>query len=99
MISQKKYLDAASDHTNESCELVCLDLRMPEMGGKEAIRKIRDQETIAGVLKRVKIIVTTIHTDTVSITTALTGRCDTYWVKPIDIAKLKEELRTLGPIQ
>jgi hypothetical protein len=33
------------------------------------------------------------------ITTALLGRCNGYMVKPIDTAKLKKELKTLGLIQ
>jgi response regulator of citrate/malate metabolism len=41
----------------------------------------------------------TIHTDTEDITTALLGRCDSYLVKPIDTAKLKKELKTLGLIR
>jgi two-component system chemotaxis response regulator CheY len=80
-------------------DLVCMDLRMPQMDGQEAIREIRKQEDAKGVSKRAKIIVTTIHTDTESIATALLGRCDAYLVKPIDTAKLKKELISLGLIQ
>ena len=77
-------------------DLVCMDLRMPQMDGQEAIREIRKQEAARPASKRAKIIVTTIHTDTESIATALLGRCDAYLVKPIDIAKLKKELISLG---
>jgi two-component system chemotaxis response regulator CheY len=80
-------------------DLVCMDLRMPEMNGQEAIREIRRQEAERRVAKPAKIIVTTIHTDTESIATALLGRCDAYLVKPIDTAKLKKELMSLGLIQ
>jgi two-component system chemotaxis response regulator CheY len=80
-------------------DLVCMDLRMPRMDGQEAIREIRRQETIGRVSKTAKIIVTTIHTDSESIATALLGRCDAYLVKPIDTAKLKKELIALGLIQ
>jgi CheY-like chemotaxis protein len=76
-----------------------MDLRMPVMDGQEAIRDIRRQEVAGGVEKRARIIVTTIHTDTESITGALLGRCNAYLVKPIDTAKLKTELKALGLIQ
>jgi two-component system chemotaxis response regulator CheY len=80
-------------------DLVCMDLRMPQMDGQEAIREIRKQEAARQPSKRAKIIVTTIHTDTESIASALLGRCDAYLVKPIDTAKLKKELVSLGLIR
>jgi two-component system chemotaxis response regulator CheY len=83
----------------QSYDLVCMDLRMPQMDGQEAIREIRKQEAIAGVTKAVKIIVTTVHTDMEDVTEALLGRCNAYLVKPIDAAKLRKELRNLGLIQ
>ncbi len=84
---------------HQSYDLVCMDLRMPEMDGQEAIREIRKQEAVAGVAKATKIIVTTIHTDMDSITGALLGRCNAYIVKPIDTAKLRNELVSLGLIK
>jgi response regulator of citrate/malate metabolism len=33
------------------------------------------------------------------VTKSLLGGCDAYLVKPIEIAKLKKELKTLGLIQ
>jgi len=83
---------------HQSYDLVCMDLRMPQMDGQEAIREIRKQEAAAGVLKPAKIIVTTVHSKMEDITTALLGRCNAYLVKPIDIAKLRKELKTLGLI-
>jgi len=80
-------------------DLVCMDLRMPQMDGQEAIREIRKQESARHASKPAKIIVTTIHTDTEDIATALLGRSDAYLAKPIDTAKLKRELKALGLIQ
>ena len=77
-------------------DLVCMDLRMPEMNGHEAIREIRRQEATAGVLRTTKIIVTTAHSDMESITQALLGKCNSYLVKPIDTRKLLSELQELG---
>ena len=97
----KQAVDAVSlaRQNRQSYDLVCMDLRMPVMDGQEAIREIRKQEVAASVAKPAKIIVTTVHTDMVDITTALLGRCNAYLVKPIEIAKLKKELITLGLIQ
>ena len=85
--------------SHQEYDLVCMDLRMPQMDGQEAIREIRKQEASAGALRAAKIIVTTIHTDTEDIARALLGRCDAYLVKPIDTGKLKQELKAMGLIQ
>jgi two-component system chemotaxis response regulator CheY len=84
---------------HQSYDLICMDLRMPQMDGQEAIREIRKQEISAGVSNIAKIIVTTIHTDMEDITTALLGRCNAYLVKPIDTAKLTKELKAFGLIE
>jgi two-component system chemotaxis response regulator CheY len=84
---------------HQSYDLICMDLRMPRMDGQDAIREIRKQEAAASVSKVAKIIVTTIHSEMEDITTALLGRCNAYMVKPIDTAKLKKELKTLGLVQ
>jgi len=100
-VDGKKAVNAVrlARENHQSYDLVCMDLRMPEMDGQEAIREIRKQEAAAGVSKTAKIIVTTVHTDTESITGALLGRCNAYLAKPIDTAKLKKELKDLGLIQ
>jgi two-component system chemotaxis response regulator CheY len=85
---------ARSDH--RGYDLVCMDLRLPEMDGQEAIREIRRQEMAEGAGKPAKIIVVTSHSDTESISRALLGRCNAYVVKPISLAKLGQELKKLG---
>lgn len=84
---------------HQSYDLICMDLRMPMMDGQEAIREIRKQEASMEAANPSRIIVTTAHTDTESIAGALLGRCNSYLVKPIDIAKLQVELKTFGLIQ
>jgi two-component system chemotaxis response regulator CheY len=88
---------ALKNHQNY--DLICMDLRMPEMDGQQAIREIRKHETAAGVANPARIIVTTAHTDSDSIAGALMGRCNSYLVKPIDIAKLRTELKSFGLIK
>jgi two-component system chemotaxis response regulator CheY len=100
-VDGKEALDAvcAARQCNQSYDLVCMDLRMPELDGQEAIREIRKQEAARGGTKAAKIIVTTIHTEMEDITAALLGQCNAYLVKPIDTAKLKNELKALGLIR
>jgi two-component system chemotaxis response regulator CheY len=94
----KKAVEAvnAAIVSKKNYDLVCMDLRLPEMDGHAAIREIRKSEGTARVSNAVKIIVTTAHDDTDSIARAVMGRCNAYLVKPIDIAKLKKELKALG---
>jgi two-component system chemotaxis response regulator CheY len=84
---------------HHSYDLVCMDLRMPEMDGVQAISEIRKQEASSGSLKSSKIIVTTAHADVESIKGALMGGCNAYLVKPIDTAKLLMELKNLGLVE
>jgi two-component system chemotaxis response regulator CheY len=84
---------------HQNYDLICMDLRMPVMDGQEAIREIRKQEADAGGANAAKIIVTTAYTDTDSITGALLGRCNAYLVKPIELAKLRDELKVFRLIR
>lgn len=79
-------------------DLICMDLRMPVMNGDEAMREIRKQETAARVANPALIIVTTAHNDTNSIAGALLSHCNAYMVKPLNLAKLKNELKERGLI-
>jgi two-component system chemotaxis response regulator CheY len=96
----KEAVEAAASAlgSRQSYDLICMDLKMPVMDGQAAIREIRKQEVASRAVNPAKIIVTTAHTDSESIAGALLGRCNAYLVKPIDIAKLKAELKTLGLI-
>jgi two-component system chemotaxis response regulator CheY len=77
-------------------DLICMDLRMPVMNGDEAMHEIRKQEAAARVANPALIIVTTAHNDSDSIAGALLSRCNAYLVKPINLAKLKGELKARG---
>ena len=77
--------------------LICLDIMMPEMDGQEALRRIREQEETRGILSSngAKIVMTTALGDIKNVSTAYQSLCDGYLTKPIQKAKLLEELRKL----
>jgi two-component system chemotaxis response regulator CheY len=83
-------------------DLVCLDIMMPEMDGKEALKQIRAKEEAQGILaadQRVKIIMTTALDDIKNINASFRDLADAYLVKPIDKAKMLDELRKLKLIK
>ena len=82
-------------------DLICMDIMMPEMDGQEALRKIRAQEEASGILstKGVKIVMTTALGDPKNVIAAFGNLCDAYLTKPVQKAKLLEELRKLKLIE
>jgi two-component system chemotaxis response regulator CheY len=82
-------------------DLVCMDLFMPNMGGLEALKLIRQEEETSG-LTRVhgsKVIITTAAGDRDSISVAFRELCDAYLVKPIDAAELLDLVYCLCAIE
>ena len=82
----------------EPYDLICLDIMMPKMDGQEALKEIRRIETAAGVAasKRARIVMTTALADRENVMEAIRGSCDYFLTKPIQKAKLLEELRALA---
>jgi two-component system chemotaxis response regulator CheY len=85
----------------EPYDLVCLDIMMPEMDGQTALKLIRGMEEASGIFstKGAKIIMTTALDSYKNIVDAFHGLCDAYLTKPIDRAKLLDELRKLKLIE
>lgn len=81
----------------EPYNLICLDIMMPEMGGQEALRQIRELEEARSTLSlgRAKIVMTSALDDPKNVINAYKNLCDAYLTKPIQKAKLLEELRKL----
>ncbi len=82
-------------------DLICMDIMMPEMDGKEAVQQVRALEDAGGVVSNrgVKIIMTTAVTDLKEVMQSFQELCDAYLFKPIDTAKLLGELRSLQLVQ
>ena len=81
-------------------DLICLDIMMPEMDGRAALKEIRGQEVARGILssRGSKIVMTTALGDAKNIFATFHDLCDGYLIKPIGKAKLLETLHTLNLI-
>lgn len=71
-------------------DLICMDIMMPEMDGRDAVREIRQMEEAHGVTSThgAKIIMTTAIGDIKVVSRCFWELCDAYLVKPIDLAEL-----------
>lgn len=82
---------------DEPYHLVFLDILMPEMDGHETLEKMREEEKKAGrpLGKGSKIIITTALKDSKNIMKSFRNACDGFITKPIDKAKLINEVRKI----
>jgi two-component system, chemotaxis family, chemotaxis protein CheY len=81
--------------SGQGYDLICMDIMMPEMDGREAIRRVRALEQARGIRSTggVKIVMTTALDDYKEVSQCFTDLCDAYLVKPIDLAKLLRHMR------
>jgi two-component system chemotaxis response regulator CheY len=81
-------------------DLICLDIMMPNMDGRTALKKIRQIELEQGIggFDNVKVIMTTALGDNQNILGSFRDGCEAYIVKPIDKNKFLDELVKLGLI-
>jgi two-component system chemotaxis response regulator CheY len=75
-------------------DLVCTDIMMPEMDGREAVRQIRAFEETRGVssTRGAKIIMTTAVNDIKEVMQCFGELCDAYLTKPIDLNQLLNQM-------
>ena len=84
----------------EPYELICMDIKMPQMDGmeaKKAIRKLEHQHGIKG-FDGAKIIMATALDDRKNIIGAFKQGCESYIVKPFKEQDIITELQKLGLI-
>jgi two-component system chemotaxis response regulator CheY len=90
----------AAAQQNQRYDLICMDILMPEMDGRDAIRVIRHMEANASIYGGgAKIFMTSALDDVKEIVRAFRGLCDAYLVKPIDTRKLLDELKGHNLVQ
>jgi len=82
-------------------DLICMDIMMPEMDGREAVRRARALEEEHGILSTsgAKIIMTTAVDDIKEVIRCFQELCDAYLVKPIDLAQLLSHMKSYQLIQ
>jgi len=82
--------------SGHSYDLICMDIMMPEMDGREAVRQIRDMEEAAGTVSTygAKIVMTTAVDGIKEVSRCFRELCDAYLVKPIDLSKLLCQMKS-----
>ena len=82
----------------EPYDLICLDIMMPNMDGRQALKAIRQIESEHGIsgLDCVKVIMTTALEDPKNVIGSFREGCEAYIVKPVKKDKLFEEMGKLG---
>ena len=78
--------------------LICMDIMMPEMDGREAVKQVRALEEARGILSSqgVKIIMTTAVDDVKEVVRCFHELCDAYLVKPINLSELLKKIKSYG---
>ena len=78
-------------------DLICMDILMPEMNGREAVRKMRAMEQSRGIpsSRGAKIIMVTSVKDIREVFRCFEDLCDEYLLKPVDLARLESHLKAL----
>jgi len=99
-VNGKEAVDAFGRALDEGqkYDLVCMDIMMPEMNGREAVRQVRAMEQARGILSTggVKIIMTTAVNDIKEVARCFEELCDAYLVKPIRLAELLNQVKSYG---
>jgi two-component system chemotaxis response regulator CheY len=77
-------------------DLICMDIMMPEMDGREAVKQVRALEEEFGILSSsgAKIIMTTAVDDVKEVVRCFHELCDCYLTKPVDLATLLGHMKT-----
>jgi two-component system chemotaxis response regulator CheY len=77
-------------------DLICMDIMMPEMDGRQALKQVRALEEAHGTLSTqgAKIIMTTAVNEFKEVARCFEELCDAYLLKPIDLSKLLKHIKS-----
>lgn len=77
-------------------DLICLDIMLPKMDGREVLKSLRDAEVSGGIegLEGVKVIMITGLSDKENILGSFREGCEGYLIKPISPDKLVNQLKS-----
>jgi len=91
----------AAIELGQSYNLICMDIMMPEMDGREAVRHIRALEQERGILSTfgAKIFMTTTVQQVREVFLCFKELCDAYLMKPIDLGQLVNQMKFYQLIQ
>jgi two-component system chemotaxis response regulator CheY len=100
-VNGKEAIDAFSIALGEDkpYDVIFLDIMMPEMDGREALKLIRQKENEDGIQPKneVKIImITALDTPKEVINAYYHGGCTNYLVKPVDKKKIESVIKELN---
>jgi two-component system, chemotaxis family, chemotaxis protein CheY len=102
-VNGKEAVDAfrSSLEHGQRYDLICMDIMMPEMNGREAVRRVRALEEEHGIVSTsgAKIIMTTAMDDIKEVIRCFKELCDAYLIKPIDLAKLLGHMKSFQLVQ
>lgn len=88
---------ASKRSENTPYDLVCLDILLPGMSGREVLRNIRAMEESDVVVSHTsRIVMITALDDKPNVINSFREQCDAYIVKPIQMRELREQLALLG---
>jgi two-component system chemotaxis response regulator CheY len=81
--------------SGQKYDLICMDIMMPEMDGREAVRQVRAMEQAQGISSTygAKIIMTTAVQDIKEVIRCFQELCDSYLMKPVDLDQLLSQMK------
>ncbi len=97
-VNGKEAVDAfrSALDSGQGYDLICMDILMPEMDGREAVRQVRALEEARGTLSTygARIFMTTTIDEVKEVIVCFKELCDAYLMKPIDLGQLLNHMKS-----